>query len=131
TSTCGVARLAGAGISALTLSFSSSGSGFVLRHLGYAEQPRNGPRPPRFTVIGAPHFSQLMPVSIGLIGFPSASTSLALRHLGYAEHARNGPRGPSRSTIGALHLSQTCSVGRLLRIGLPSALMFMVVLHSG
>src|SRR5438128_529347 len=91
----------------------------------------NGPRGPRLTTIGAPHFSQSTPVVIGLTGLPSASTSQMFWHFGYAEHPRNGPRRPSRSTIGAPHLSQTCLVGCAERTGLPSASKFIVVLHSG
>src|SRR5262249_51388036 len=72
----------GGGSTSFSFSFRSAGICLVLRHLGYAEQPRNGPRGPRRTAIGLPHFSQLMPVSIGFIGLPLASTSLAFLHLG-------------------------------------------------
>src|SRR5207245_2972582 len=99
--------------------------------LGYALQPRNGPRKLRLMTIGLPHFSQAIPVSTGFTGLPCASASSAFLHFGYALHARNGPRLPSRSTIGLPHLSQTCAVGRLDSTACPSALRFMVVLHSG
>src|SRR5262249_48907999 len=63
-----------------SLPLRSSGTGLVLRQRGYAVQPRNGPRGPRFTAIGLPHFSHLIPRSTGWIGLPWASTSLAFLH---------------------------------------------------
>src|SRR5262249_32915698 len=90
-STAGIAFFGGGGGStSLSFSFKSSGIGLVLRHLGYALHPRNGPRGPFLTAIGAPHFSQLTPVSIGCSGLPWASTSLAFLHLGYPVQAKNG-----------------------------------------
>src|SRR5208282_1405603 len=42
------------------LSFKLSGNGFALRHLGYPEHARNGPRRLLRISIGEPHFSHLM-----------------------------------------------------------------------
>src|SRR5262249_43547748 len=66
TATCGTAFLAGAGMSVLSFSLSSSGTGLVPRHLGKALQPRNGPRKLLRTTMGAPHFSHATPVSTGV-----------------------------------------------------------------
>src|SRR5262245_34064563 len=54
----------------------------ALRHAGYAEHARNGPRRPLRTTMSAPHFSHFSSVFGWGTGLPSASTSIAFLHSG-------------------------------------------------
>src|SRR6266850_2944114 len=99
------------------LSFNSSGSGLALRHFGYPEQARNGPRRLLRISIGEPHFSHLMSVVTGsgfsiTVILPSASrvNDFAFRHFGYPEQARNSPRLLALITIAEPHFSHLMPV---------------------
>src|SRR6476619_2779238 len=82
--------------------------------------------------IGLPHFTQLMPVSAGLIGLPSASTSAMNPHFASGHAAYFLPALLSlRSRLCFSHFGHLFAVGRAVTTGLPSAPRFIVVGHSG
>src|SRR4030065_1687018 len=75
----------------------------IFLHSGYLLHPRKAPNRPRFTTIGAPHFSQTSPLFSASSFFSSSVFSVYL-HSGYFMQAMNFPKRPNFTTRSPPHL---------------------------